>query len=441
MPAATVPVDRAVQAIVQRILALGDKVQGMGKTEMEFRRAIQELACVLEGEVLSRQAEKVETSCPDCGEGLVRVKRRERHLQTVHGEIRMKRAYGRCRTCGQWVAPADRAWGLEDSGEISPLLRDIVSWVATVTVAVATSQAVEKTMGIEVCPAQVDREAKRAGERAVAQRREATEQAVDVEGRKAVMTEARKHGPGQPFVLVVMADGWMISERWQWHEVKSGSVFRLDQRGRKGKRPIITEREYVATREGPEVLSEMLWAAALRCGLAQAREVLFIADGAVWIWNLQRDRFPWARCLLDFPHGRQHLWTVAHELYGEGTEEARQWVEPLLHQLRHGPAAGVIQTLDDLKAVVRKPKHRQVIEREKHYFETHRDHLDYATFEQLGYPLGSGAMESACKQFQTRFKRSGQFWTQPGDEKLLCLTTFRMSGRWHELWPHLQEAA
>ena len=440
MPAATVPVDRAVEAIVQRILALGDKVQAMGKTEIEIRRAIQELACLVEGEVLNRQAEKVETNCPDCGECLVRVKRRERQLQTVYGEIRIERDYGYCRTCRHWVAPADRAWGLEDSGELTPLLRDIVAWTATVTVAAATSQAIEKTLGIEVCSAQVDREAKRAGERAVAQRREETEKAVDIEGRQAVIEKARKRCPSQPFVLVVMADGWMISERWEWHEVKGGSVFRLDQRGRKGKRPIITEREYVATRDGPDALSEMLWAAALRQGLMQAHEVLFIADGAVWIWNLQRDRFPWARGILDFPHATQHLWAVAHEVYGEGTDEARQWVEPLIHQLRHGQAAGVIQTLDHLKATIRKSKSRKVIEREKEYLETHGDRLDYALYEQAGYPLGSGAMESACKQFHTRFKRSGQFWTQAGDEKLLCLATYRMSARWHELWPHLQEA-
>lgn len=144
---------------------------------------------------------------------------------------------------------------------------------------------------------------------------------------------------------------------------------------------------------------------------------------------------------MDFAHATQHLWAVAHEVYGEGTEESRQWVEPLIHQLRHGQAPAVLQTLDDLTTTIRKAKIRHVIEREKRYLETHRDHLDYATYEQSGYPLGSGAMESACKQFQTRFKRSGQFWTQAGDEKLLCLATYRMSGRWHELWPHLQEAA
>src|SRR5437773_5916252 len=51
-------------------------------------------------------------------------------------------------------------------------------------------------------------------------------------------------------------------------------------------------------------------------------------------------------------------------------------------------------------------------------------------------PLGSGAIESTCRQYQCRFKRSGQFWTMDGDESLMCLETFWRNDRWHELYPH-----
>ena len=62
-----------------------------------------------------------------------------------------------------------------------------------------------------------------------------------------------------------------------------------------------------------------------------------------------------------------------------------------------------------------------------------------ATAEQIklaNQPLGSGAIESTCRQYQCRFKRTGQFWTTAGDEALLCLETFWRNGRWHELYPH-----
>jgi hypothetical protein len=50
--------------------------------------------------------------------------------------------------------------------------------------------------------------------------------------------------------------------------------------------------------------------------------------------------------------------------------------------------------------------------------------------------LGSGAIESTCRQYQCRFKRPGQFWTRSGDEALMCLETFWRNGCWHLLFPH-----
>lgn len=67
-----------------------------------------------------------------------------------------------------------------------------------------------------------------------------------------------------------------------------------------------------------------------------------------------------------------------------------------------------------------------------------RERMDYGTAKTKGEPLGSGAMESTCRQYQARFKRTGQFWSQTGDEALLGLETFRRHGRWSLLFPHAQ---
>ena len=76
------------------------------------------------------------------------------------------------------------------------------------------------------------------------------------------------------------------------------------------------------------------------------------------------------------------------------------------------------------------------MQKEINYLHSHRERLDYATAKKKGEPLGSGAMESTCRQYQTRFKRTGQFWSQTGDEALLCLETFRRNDRWELLFPH-----
>jgi hypothetical protein len=45
-------------------------------------------------------------------------------------------------------------------------------------------------------------------------------------------------------------------------------------------------------------------------------------------------------------------------------------------------------------------------------------------------------MESTRRRYQTRFKRTGQFWSQTGDEALMCLETFRHNRRRHIQFPH-----
>jgi len=61
------------------------------------------------------------------------------------------------------------------------------------------------------------------------------------------------------------------------------------------------------TRGGTDALQEQLWAEAMRHGLGRANEVLIVADGGAWIWNLAGDRFAGARQRVDFYHASQHL--------------------------------------------------------------------------------------------------------------------------------------
>ena len=75
-----------------------------------------------------------------------------------------------------------------------------------------------------------------------------------------------------------------------------------------------------------------------------------------------------------------------------------------------------------------------MLTRESNYFATHRHRLDDAAGASRGEPLGSGAIESACRQHQCRFKRPGQFWTTEGDEALLALEVFWRNGRWRNLF-------
>ena len=114
--------------------------------------------------------------------------------------------------------------------------------------------------------------------------------------------------------------------------------------------------------------------------------------------------------------------------------------------------AHVIEGLTDVAALV-KGKLRKKVQAQITYFQNNTNRIHYrailaarkavkkgtATKEQIikaAEPLGSGAIESTCRQYQCRFKRTGQFWSLEGDEALMCLETFWRNNRWHDLFPH-----
>src|SRR5262249_37477403 len=147
------------------------------------------------------------------------------------------------------------------------------------------------------------------------------------------------------------------------------------------------------------------------------------------------DRFAGARQRVDFYHVSQHLWSVAHSLHPDDPIQARAWVQPLLDKLKSDCSCEVITELEQLRERVQEAA-RKKVDQELAYLKSHRKRMDYGTARKNNEPSGSGAMESTCRQYQVRFKRTGQFWSQTGDEALMCLETFRRNGRWHILFPH-----
>jgi hypothetical protein len=69
------------------------------------------------------------------------------------------------------------------------------------------------------------------------------------------------------------------------------------------------------------------------------------------------------------------------------------------------------------------------------YLERHQEHIDYARDKELGLPLGSGMVESACKWLiQQRFKGVGMRWSEDGFNHLLHLRLAWVNGRFEALF-------
>lgn len=420
--------------------------QNLGHLEVQAAHDVQELLRQAVEHGAQAKADATPPTCPVCGQPLTR--RSSGHARTFecrYGSITVRRTRGYCKRCHKWRIPADAALGLEESAGYSPAVQDMAALLASKMPVEEASLVLEHLTGVKLPRATLDREAKRQGQRAQRLRTQLDQQAATDKQPLELTLE--------PYQMILQLDAWNIRERdaWgksaalrrageepeRWHWVYTGTCFRLDHRGQTaGGRPVITERGFVATRAGLDGLREQMHAEALRRGLGQAASALVIGDGAVWIWRLADDRWPQARQRLDFYHAVQHLVAVGRALHGEDKEKFKAWIKPLVRQLKNESSIKVIGQLEAALATLPGGAAATAVAKEVEYLREHQERMDYRAGRRAGEPIGSGPVEATCRQYQCRFKRPGQFWSQAGDESLLCLETFWRNGRWHRLFPH-----
>jgi hypothetical protein len=449
------------QALQVRLQTLAQEpATTLGTLEATLESAARELFGWLLQPAMQTLANATARLCPVCQEPLqIQARNKIRTVTHLWGDSPLLRDYGWCPQCQDWFYPADHRLGLSPYAPASPRLQEIAA-LMTLKMPSAQAEAVAaRVTGLSLSRSTLDREARRQGLRAQALRQAEVALTQTPQGLVGLATRAKPKLPHQPFTLIIQVDAFNIRERdhwgqtaWRrkkgldiprWHWVYVGTCFRLDQRAQTASgRPVITERGYVATRLGLEAFGHQMYAEALLRGLSQADKVLVIADGAVWIWHWAEDRLEFATHLVDLWHVKQHLWAVAHELHGSDSPQARQWITPLFTQLEKRPdgAAKVISRLEVLRQLTPSltPTQQSVLDKEINYLKANQHRMNYAAARAAGEPLGSGPVESTCRQYQCRFKRPGQFWTLAGDEPLLALETLYRNERWQHLFPHAQ---
>lgn len=432
--------------------------QGLGFIEEHVRQSSLQLQRLLVQKAMQEKADAVDETCPDCHCHLCDKKRRvPKWVDAYCGKVQLLRTHGWCRRCQQWVFPADRALGLRSDSTASPLVQEMCALLVSKMPAEQAEALSLRVTGRSLSRSTLAREAYRQGQNAI----EVRQRLIDAPVCPPPKSQAKVDPPPEPFTLVIQIDAWNIRERddWgktqamrlrcqkieRWHWVYTATCFRLSQRCRKGRfknkqRAIITERSYVATRGGVQALMPQLYYEARARGLGQAQRVLVIADGALWIWNLVDDRFQEAVQRLDLYHANTYLWAVANQLHGAGTPEARHWVKPLLKQIRNDQVANVITQLEGIKPQLDENAAKAAANAIE-YYQNNQKRMKYKEARKRNEPIGSGAIESTCRQLQCRMKRCGQFWSTRGDEALLCLEMFWRNERWERLFPHAKLTA
>lgn len=357
-------------------------------------------------------------------------------LRSELGEVKVVVDYGQHPQTGCWCCPVREAWHLAPHQKITPGFAEKLCFTATATGSYEEAAQVASKWTQSMDDSTLHALVQRTGARAEGQ----------AQSRYEHLPEERLPQRSPSELGVLMVDGCLMryrgpgwgkkktkKERVEWHELKLGVFYRHEESARtKGGRGLLIDKIVVNWQDQAMELGRRLHWEALREGLGRARKVLYLGDGAEWVWNLKKDRWKGAMELLDFYHGSEHAWNLGHALHGEQQPALSQWVEPLRHQLRHGQEQRALRQIAQLKK--RRGEPGKVIRREQNYFKTHAGRMNYQGIAKRGWPIGSGAVESACRQKQCRFKRCGQFWTKAGLRNLCALDEARRNRHWDELW-------
>lgn len=244
------------------------------------------------------------------------------------------------------------------------------------------------------------------------------------------------HDPIDEHANVSLDGATVLTRESGYREVKAVAISCVGK-DPQGERVRLDRHSYRARLCDKAEFERVQWAEACRRGVSAARQLSSVNDGAPWIWDIVLTCYPEAVEILDWPHATQHLWKAGWAAYGEGTDEAKEWVKAREDMLWEGDVAAVQQALERL--FVQEEKQAEKVRQVQEYVTTHGRRMDYARFRAEGRPIGSGTIESGCKNvIGWRMKRGGARWSEEGVNRMLPLLGEIHSGRWSEAWRRAQ---
>lgn len=385
--------------------------------------------------------------CSGCGQPLESKGLKRREMMTLLGVVKWRRRVRGCPgSCasGQ-VAPSDVALGLQPYQRTSLEVKWLACALAVFVPFEIAAVLFELLAGVKVERKSIWSWVQHSGQRAMtrleAQLAALTQGNLPDEEAMTVTTKA--------LPLLLGADGVMAPFRPQtgsakgktvWREVKVGILVRLGQRLTKTGQQVthLTQRRLVAVLGDIDELKPRLWLEAVRQGVLSSPQVVWLSDGGRGFWRLFEQRFAkYATGILDFYHAAQNLWKGSKAWLDGRTQQAHTWFRTARRLLRQGQAHEVLTDIEAALALEGLPDSAyQTLTNLYHYLDKHRDHIDYAKFKELGLPIGSGMVESACKWLiQQRFKGVGMRWSEDGFNHLLHLRLAWVNGRFDDLFP------
>ena len=373
--------------------------------------------------------------CPLCDHAAKFHSYQQRRLVTVHGEVKVQRAYYYCGRCHQSYLPYDEVLGLD--AEVSPGLMPLVCLAGTLLpFADAAEDVLRRFAGVRVSASTVLRCTEAAGERLRAQQKEG--RMVEPTQPEPGWTKPRE--AGQP-VAYVGLDAFSVP-------MQGPGATAAEHR------MLYTALLYTPNKEHTRYLVDFelddlaaqVRSQARACGVTEVKDLIAVTDGGNGLEEaLQRHLADNLVTILDWYHAVEHLCDFAKVLYASDDEARSAWsgnAKDILYE-KGGEAL-----LTHLHALILPSGTRAEVHEELRkligYFENNRHRTDYPTYRQRGWDIGSGPTEAGCKIIGERLRGSGMRWVEDGAATVAALRALYVSGGklWDGFWsqPHRRAA-
>lgn len=425
-----------------------EKTNRIDQIETGMRDVLRQVGNQALGKLLSslESTPNAEITC-ECGGRLYYQRTREAKIISVFGKTTYTRAYYAGCTCQKGRSPLDNEFGLQP-GSVTAGLATLLALAGIENSYDESSKWLQPFLLFDVSENTVRAETERMGRLQDEQEKFWIEQS-----QKESYLQERQRQPGKiPMQLYGSIDAAKVrieprpkkNEEKQahedWRDMKVLCWFEPEivppaQQTKRHKTKL--EREQPALRAKnkqyfcdiieADQFGKLVWATGCNVNADLCPDLTFLGDGALWIWNLVDKYYPNARQIVDWYHAEEHLEKVAVSVFTDLSKRA-DWLAATTQSLWDGQVEDVIAACNALS------KSSLLAAQTATYFTNNCERMRYDQFRAAGYMIGSGTIESACKQIVTqRLKLPGAQWHVTGAVETAKARAVWLSGNWYSL--------
>jgi hypothetical protein len=369
--------------------------------------------------------------CP-CGGQADYQGQREGTLLTLVGQVRYRRAYYLCPQCHQGCCPMDQRLGLRP-GQMSAEVESLAGMTGVQVPFGQGSALFEALTLVSLSDHSLAKATQDMGAEVQAQEREWIQQSQDEgwlqEQERLAGGPARLYGALDAVKVHVRGDG-----EHPWRDLKVGAWFTSEARAPQSPDEAwemhASNITYYSDICEAQQLGPLVWATGCQRRAQLAGELVFLGDGAEWIWKLVQEHYPEAVQIVDWFHAAEHITPLAQAVFGAG-DQRETWMQQMRAALWNGELETLIAQCERYSEDSRGG---EAAREAATYFQNNRQRMRYPEYRARGYHIGSGTIESGCKQIATqRLKVSGAIWNLDNAIKTAKARGALLSGQWQAI--------